>query len=155
MSFPNYVPADYMAQQVYEITGKFGDEHDDVEFSLIPPKPTSDTVDMIEQNSWWLDINKQWHHIPEMDVFHAGNLVRWLERRAPAIQFKYSLAMIQFAPQGEMALEAFDQMMDELGEMDPLEWLRSKPLYQAVLARSQQRVTTASYPGLPSRLRAQ
>lgn len=109
-------------------------------------------VNLIEQNIWWKDAAGNWLLIAELKISHATNLVRWLELRADTIHFQYGLGMCGFAPQGEMALDAFDGAMEELAEEPPLDWLRSTRLYKAVLARSLA-TSEVHESGLPARFR--
>ena len=94
---------------------------------------------LFEQAVWWRDATGFWHRIAEMEISHAANLVGWLERRAAMLHFKYGMALCGGpVPMGEMAQDAWSDVLEELAEQDPLAWLYETKLYQAVVARARE-----------------
>jgi hypothetical protein len=99
------------------------------------PKPVS-TSWLLHQREWWKPKDKPTVRIKEMDPEWRYNCLRYLERRAPRLAFAEQWHMIGFlggplGPGGDMACDAFDAELERL-ERDPLGWLRSTSLYQAL-----------------------
>lgn len=106
----------------------------DVEVVVMPPRH-------------WLDQAKMWRcwpgstnpvRVADMDARWALNAYEWLQRRARRLEFNHAMYMIGSdpfgGPRGEMACDAFDNMLDERAE-HPHTWLDSRPLTRALLKR--------------------
>lgn len=86
------------------------------------------------QDRVWIDqTGKEWR-LEEMEPRHRANLIAWMERHAFAFHDRECSRMaLGPRPQGDMAQYEFDRSFDELLDTDPLEWLRSTPLYQRLV----------------------
>lgn len=92
---------------------------------------------LFHQGQWWQSRDETWHLVAELDFGHAENLLRFLDRCAGVYKERIIWATIAGCPfSGEHALDAFDEMIEDLDRQDKHEWLHSTELYQAIAARA-------------------
>lgn len=90
-------------------------------------------VERLNQSEFWYTADGRAIRPADMEPQHRQNTIAWLERHAQSLHFQYTWSLIHGPqPSGEMACDAFDSMLDELEEQDPLEWLNEQPLMQAL-----------------------
>jgi hypothetical protein len=66
--------------------------------------------------------------LTDMSLRYKGNVLRFLERRAPNLKAQYEMELtLSPGVQGEHALDAVDQILDETFEMLPTTWLYRTP----------------------------
>ena len=72
----------------------------------------------------------------ELTEGHATNLVAWLERNAPRLQFAVGLlyAFLPY-PNGDQAQVSYDQEHQFILDAEPVEFIRQTPAYRAALKR--------------------
>lgn len=78
---------------------------------------------------------ESWSYIGELGLTHRARLFRWIMLRAWSIEFSVGLAEIggPFAPMGDHACDAFEQMHEERSA-NPWLWLLETPFMQALAA---------------------
>lgn len=105
------------------------------------------TLDLLHQSEIWIDADGNTHQISDMEIRHARNVIRMLERNAERLHLQQGFSFLSGPePSGDMACDAFDSMMDEFGNMDALIWLRSTDLVQALYQRIGETVPGAPAP---------
>jgi hypothetical protein len=87
---------------------------------------------LIWQDTWWYPHRRPAVRIAEMEKPYRLNVANFVERKAGTIVREQEMRMI-FGPQpgGDMAGDAFDRELDEMGE-HPITWLRGTPLLQVL-----------------------
>lgn len=85
-----------------------------------PKLPSYDWL--LHQDTWWYPHRRPALRIAEMDKPHRFNTARWLERKAQGLHLA----------QGAMFGDAPDDVWAAWDNEDPVEWLRSTPLMQAL-----------------------
>lgn len=117
----------------------------------------------LNQDKIWFDVFRTCWKINEMDANYRTNVCRWLEQRAPIIEMYYTFGEINFFSRqmpvaigeiggkaiekyqpfqdtsvigmmGEHARDAFEDEHDRRAE-DPVAWLKTTKLYQAMQIR--------------------
>lgn len=113
----------------------------------------------LNQRTWWIPKDRQKIKIREMDPEWRYNASRFLERRAHYLELRYSLGELErlgspvlrgvvaevdgeafvggpwlshLDLMGDHAQDAYDEELRQRTE-DPVQWLRSTPLYQALV----------------------
>lgn len=89
---------------------------------------------LLNGRTWWANVAGEYVAIDSIDDRYARNICAFLEQRAFAYQLKYFTSLGP-GPTADMASLAWEREIDAEMDMDPLTWLRSKPLYQAIAAR--------------------
>lgn len=112
--------------------GETGDVVVDFYLSAYPFLPAAIKLLIRLRSDTWMTQAGELLKPSEMEISHAQNTVRWLERRAQ---------MILIAAQAE---SAYTVTRHDLQEVDALDYLRRLPLYQAILARSQEPLKVAN-----------
>lgn len=92
---------------------------------------------LLHQGDVWQPKDRPLVRIADMDAEWRYNTAQWLERYAErlALSEQWSMAMLAagpLGPSGDAACDAFDSAIDAMG-VDPLGWLRSTPLYRALV----------------------
>lgn len=85
---------------------------------------------LLDQDKIWITREGAVVRLDSMDISHCKNLMRFLERNREALQTKWGLELCKSVPNGEMAQDAFDNMLEEEAEKDSLQWLQERPLYK-------------------------
>lgn len=102
---------------------------------MSPPPARVGMIRLLEQDVWWKPKDGDPVRVEEIDDRWRGNLIRFLERRAERLKFKYELSLITGPqPSGDMACDAFDSACSALFDQSALEWLRDQPLYRRLNA---------------------
>lgn len=98
-----------------------------------PPKPTPSET--LHQKHWWKTRDEGWVRVSEMSPSHALFSAAMLLRQASGRHWNEGLSMVSAAGmmQGEMALDSVDAIIEEHGEMSPVEWMRAQPLWKALV----------------------
>lgn len=110
-----------------------------------PRKPGMSWLDYLDQDEQWMPDGRPMVRVADMDPEWRFNASRWLERNAATIAFKYSLseriwfAMVCASPIGpnDNSADAIERDMhdrDEARTADPVAWIRTTPLYRALVA---------------------
>jgi hypothetical protein len=92
----------------------------------------------LEEEHLWIDSSGTRHEIATMDLRHCRNVHDYLMRNAHRIvNGLYTSVAFDVPPSGEVALDAFDAMVDELADAtaDPCAYLARQPLLQALERR--------------------
>ena len=118
---------------------------------------------LLNQDSVWVDAQGKQHALAEMSVRYKDNVVRFIERRAAILAWKYGLgeiesiyapigreiigmddnnkprlgALIMGGPRGDAACDAVESFMDEGDRArleDPVAWIRTTKLMQRLAA---------------------
>ncbi len=114
----------------------------------------------LSQGEQWKPRDRPWLPIADMDASWRGNAARWMERRAAAFEFYYSVGemfalsvptmrevvgeidgeVVTAGPpfshldlMGEHATDAFEAERGQRSD-DPVAWIRTTPLYRALVA---------------------
>jgi hypothetical protein len=112
--------------------------------------------DVLHQGEWWVNKEKEWVRIEDIDLSYAENLYAFLMRHANRYgafaayylrsqSFSFMTSGIQ--PSGDMACDAFDHMLDEmweeafLAERHTDRWFPGLELVKAVRTQRQRRRT--------------
>lgn len=99
----------------------------------------------LDDGKWWTDRDGTTHVIATMERRHAANVARMFERRAESLYDGECAMMVLIRePNGQQAAWDFEDEVSRLHEMDPLEWLRERPLMVALIERAD------GHPGGPS-----
>lgn len=81
--------------------------------------------------------------VKDMEDSHLLNTIRMLQRGARALQSRETaICFILGEPQGEMAQDAYHAGMDELMNMEPLEYLETREDYSALTKEAKKRKLT-------------
>lgn len=81
--------------------------------------------------------------IKDMENGHLLNTIRMLQCGASALQSRETASYFMLGePQGEMAQDAYNAGMDELMDMDPMEYLETREDYTALCAEAKKRKLT-------------
>lgn len=104
-------------------------------------------VDLIHQGDIWVDGNGAVHRIAEMDIRHAGNVLRFLTEGSRPQKIIGSILREFLSgpmPNGEMAQDALDSETERLMEASQDEtsariWITGQPLVEALARRAQER----------------
>lgn len=92
--------------------------------------------EVLEQETLWYDFEGEAHTIKSMSIRYKRNLLRWLERNAADLHFRYLWSMPYPHLNGEMAQESaerdWEREQREVERLSPLEWVQRTPLYEAV-----------------------
>lgn len=108
------------------------------------------TLDLLHQSEIWIDADGNTHQIPDMEIRHARNVIRLLERKAAQIHDAESWDYVSGpGPSGDVACDAFEAEMERFMSADPLEWVRSTDLVQALYQRIGEPVPGAPAPDDP------
>jgi hypothetical protein len=97
---------------------------------------------LLNQSEFWWDKNGVRHRVREMEPTHRYNCLRLLERGATRSGKRYSWGFLAsgmgpLGPSGDAACDAFEQASWELDreiERDPVAWIRTTDLWQALNA---------------------
>lgn len=91
-------------------------------------------VPMLDQPDVWLTSEGAWVSVDEMDSGHVSNLVRWMERHAEGLRWRWLLSVScgPLSARGDMAVDAQDRWLDEETERPALAWLADRRLYAAL-----------------------
>lgn len=110
-----------------------------------PAKPGLTWVDYLAQGEQWKPSGRPMVAIADMDPEWRYNASRWLERKAPVIALRYTLAEafdfigLVHSPTGpsEMAADSIQDDMDRAAaerRRDPVAWIRATKLHKALVA---------------------
>lgn len=90
----------------------------------------------LSQGQIWVPKDRPNLPIIDMDPAWRRNAARWLERRAKHFDLLYSLGEALLASRLDLSDLAMDDLLidQERREQDPVAWIRTTPLYQALLA---------------------
>jgi len=80
---------------------------------------------LLAQRRWWRTDDGKVVERKDMALPHKLNLMAYLERNAKQIEFRDAMQVL--------SPDMPDEVVDELGARDPVEWIRSSPLYRALL----------------------
>jgi hypothetical protein len=81
--------------------------------------------------------------IKDMEDGHLLNAIRMLQCKASALQSRETASYFMLGePQGEMAQDAYHAGMDELMDMEPLEYLETREDYTALTQEARKRKLT-------------
>jgi hypothetical protein len=90
-------------------------------------------LDLLFQQEWWQPQRGPAVRILDMTDTHRWHTLRWLERRAAslkeAVAWSYATGP---QPSGDAACDAFEWALLELDRTEPLTWLRSTELHEAL-----------------------
>lgn len=94
------------------------------------------------QTDFWTDREGVVHHIANMDTPYLANVINYLDRRADGIQLREIVKLSATVPSdpSDGVADFFDQAIAELQE-PPLEWLHQTPLYRALVAERDGRLS--------------
>lgn len=93
-------------------------------------------LDLLYQSEIWIDADGHTHQIADMETRHARNVIRMLERKANHFHSAANWGYVSGpGPSGDAACDAFNAEMDRFMDADPLEWIRSSDLVQALYER--------------------
>lgn len=86
-------------------------------------------LDALHQDRGWITKDGTRLTLDAMEPSHRANLLRWLRRRASALELRDALAVLRgpFSAQGEMAMDFEEDMLDAR-EADPAGWLEGTKL---------------------------
>lgn len=87
------------------------------------------------QSDFWVNGRGRVLRISEMEPRYAANCYRLLVRKAAGLEFAYGMAELSMAPHGEMALDDWENGMQQRAE-DPEAWLLRQPQFQALFVRA-------------------
>lgn len=93
-------------------------------------------LDWLHQDETWRTESGEILRLEDMTPSHRANALRWLRRRAAALELYDGLAMFGSplgAPRGDAACDAVDALMAERCS-DPAGWLESTPLVKRLAA---------------------
>lgn len=98
-----------------------------------------DPPSRMERTDGWLTAAGEDLPIKEMGTRHIVRVIAWLRRRPVGLKQTAYYAMFAFAAgpfgaRGDHAQDAQDAALEELLEMDAVEWLESTPLMGALKA---------------------
>lgn len=94
---------------------------------------------ILDQTDWWVPADGTPVALIEMSHRYKRNVHAFLLRRAPQIEFTYSLQMLGLgsALGGEAAQDAFENVMDEhdreVARIGAKQWLRERPLLRELV----------------------
>lgn len=93
---------------------------------------------LFHPDGYWTTKDGRRMKIEDIGPYHARNICNLLERRAAFFQtiVYWDMACFALSLQGEMAIEQMDREMDRLIEQNPVEWIKSTPLYQLIEKRA-------------------
>lgn len=103
----------------------------------------------LHQGKFWEDEAGEKIQISDMTPRHAYNCTRWLERHAPQIADADSWNMLQVGlgiggEQAAMDFECFLEREEEEKAADPVKWIRSTLVWQALDKRAEGREPTTA-----------
>lgn len=87
----------------------------------------------LQNTQTWTTKDGHTQRIDELDEGHARNILRFLERHAPAMEFVDSWNCVMSLPDhmGDMAEMAVMEDIERTGK-DPIGWVRCQPAYLAI-----------------------
>lgn len=93
--------------------------------------------------------------IADISPAYAANILLWLERYAHSYADLYTWGLCFIAGEGvdDGALNALSQHQEELLRTDPVEFVRSTPLYKAIAQRAHQSEPPQDQPRQPPKIR--
>jgi hypothetical protein len=108
--------------------------HGSAEPIVLPEGRESTIAYLLDQKTWWKPRQGPPVLIADMTDTHRLHTAAWLFKRAEMLADAEATSMVfgPFQPSGDMACDAFDDIVGELLDR-PLEWLRGKPLFGALL----------------------
>lgn len=98
------------------------------------------TSSLVFQDEIWVDGQKRVHRIADMDIHHARNTHKYLTGHRVARMCLDSISAAYLSgpmPSGDVAVDGYESGLRELeeAERNPVEWIRSTPLAQALAER--------------------
>lgn len=94
------------------------------------------------QDQLWVDREGRHHLIRDMDARYLTNVIDYLDRRALMIKYAELSAFIKTIPNdpSDGVSDFVDAALDEF-ELTPDEWLHGTPLYRALVAERDSRLS--------------
>ena len=91
-------------------------------------------IEFLYQDEWWQDRNGQWWDPRRMDLAYATNLRAYLLRHAPSAHLAALSSMLGFQNtlNGEAAIDSMEMEIARHEDTEPMEWMLSTPLVQAL-----------------------
>ena len=88
----------------------------------------SEVQSFLAQTEDWRNINNDTIPLSEIDARYAGNIVRFLERKAPDLMELVDSYIFYV----EAETETIGDHRPLVGRVDPVQWMRDHKLYQAI-----------------------
>jgi len=85
---------------------------------------------LLWQDEMWVDRLGTEMTLEQMTPDHRRNLLNLLEKNAENLHFRVGLRLSSYSPQGEMASDDVDRMIDQHMDTDPVVALSQYPLIQ-------------------------
>lgn len=105
-----------------------------------PPPPRVGTIQLLDQDVWWLTKDKRAIQVADMETGHIRNLIGFLQRRADQLKQRYELSIIRGPqPSGDAATDCFDDAMSHLFDQPADKWIEEFPLMQKLHATLSER----------------
>lgn len=102
---------------------------------MIEATPGTFNHDVLDQSEVWADADANIIKIEDLETSHIDHIIGYLERKSDGLYWD----LMEFIGADRM------ELMDELSGIRPVDWMRSTPVFGALVDEKQRRVDEAEH----------